>query len=54
MAEKVRVGARGEIVLLERLLRKFGIEAGAILEINETKKSLLLRPPNPIAEFKRL
>ncbi len=52
MAEKVKVGTQGEIVLPERLRRKFSIEAGAVLEIDETKEGLLLRPFNPVADMK--
>ena len=52
MAEKVKVGTQGEIVLPESLRRKFSIEAGAVLEIKETKEGLLLKPFNPIADMK--
>ncbi len=52
MAEKVKVGTQGEIVLPDRLQRRFGIEAGAVLEIMETKDGLLLRPFNPVSDMK--
>ncbi len=54
MAEKVRVGARGEIVLPEKLAENLYIEYGAVLEIKETKEGLLLKPFNPVAELKGL
>ena len=54
MAEKVKVGTQGEIVLPERLRRKFSIETGAVLEIDETKEGLLLKPFDSVAELKGL
>ncbi len=54
MAEKVKVGIQGEIVLPERLRRKFSIEAGTVLEIAETKDGLLLKPLTPVADMKGL
>jgi bifunctional DNA-binding transcriptional regulator/antitoxin component of YhaV-PrlF toxin-antitoxin module len=53
MAEKVKVGTIGEIVIPERLRRKFSIDVGAVLEIAETKEGLLLlKPFNPVTEMK--
>jgi bifunctional DNA-binding transcriptional regulator/antitoxin component of YhaV-PrlF toxin-antitoxin module len=44
MAEKVKVGKQGEIILPLKLQRKFSFKAGAVLEIKETKEGLLLKP----------
>jgi bifunctional DNA-binding transcriptional regulator/antitoxin component of YhaV-PrlF toxin-antitoxin module len=54
MAEKVKVGKQGEIILPLKLQRKFSIKAGAVLEIKEIKEGLLLKPFNPVAELKGL
>jgi len=54
MSEKVKVGTRGQVVIPKKLRRKFNIEKGIILEINETEEGLLLKPFNPIAEMKDL
>lgn len=52
MAEKVKVGTQGEIVIPMKLRRKYSIKAGAVLEIKETKEGLLLKPFNPVADMK--
>jgi AbrB family looped-hinge helix DNA binding protein len=54
MSEKVKVGMRGQVVIPKKLCRKFNIEKGIILEIEETGEGLLLKPFNPIAEMKGL
>jgi len=54
MSEKVKVGTRGRVVIPKKLRRKFNIEKGIILEINETEEGLLLKPFNPIAKMKGL
>lgn len=52
--EKVKVGMRGQVVIPRKLRKKLNIENGIILEIEETKEGLLLRPYNPVAELKGL
>jgi AbrB family looped-hinge helix DNA binding protein len=52
--EKVKVGMRGQVVIPRKLRKKLKIENGIILEIEETKEGLLLRPYNPVAELKGL
>jgi AbrB family looped-hinge helix DNA binding protein len=52
MTEKVKVGVRGQVVIPRKLRKKFNIETGVILEIDETKDGLLLKPLNPLADMK--
>ena len=54
MTEKVKVGMRGQVVIPRRLRKKFNMETGVILEIDETKDGLLLKPFNPVADMKGL
>ena len=54
MTEKVKVGMRGQVVIPKTLRKKFNIENGIILEIEETEEGLLLKPYNPVAEMKGL
>jgi len=54
MSEKVKVGMRGQVVIPKKLRKKFNIENGIILEIDETKEGLLLKPFNPVVEMKGL
>lgn len=52
--EKVKVGMRGQVVIPKKLRKKYNIEEGIILEIDDTKEGLLLKPFNPISELKGL
>lgn len=52
MSEKVKVGMRGQVVIPKKLRKKYNIENGVILEIDDTKEGLLLKPCNPVAELK--
>ncbi len=54
MSEKVKVGMRGQVVIPMKLRKKFNIESGIILEIDETDEGLLLKPFNPIVDMKGL
>jgi AbrB family looped-hinge helix DNA binding protein len=54
MSEKVKVGMRGQVVIPIKLRKKYNIEEGIIIEINETNEGLLLKPFNPVAEMKGL
>jgi AbrB family looped-hinge helix DNA binding protein len=54
MSEKVKVGLRGQVVIPKKLRKKYKIEEGIIIEINETTGGLLLKPFNPVAELKGL
>ena len=54
MCEKVKVGMRGQVVIPKKLRKKYNIEEGIIIEINETTEGLLLKPSNPVAELKGL
>jgi AbrB family looped-hinge helix DNA binding protein len=54
MSETVKVGKRGQIVIPKKLRKKYNIEEGIIIEIDETKEGLLLKPFNPVAELKGL
>jgi AbrB family looped-hinge helix DNA binding protein len=50
----VKVGIRGQVVIPKKLRQKHGIEEGIILEIDDTKDGLLLKPYNPLSEMKGL
>jgi AbrB family looped-hinge helix DNA binding protein len=52
MAEQVKVGLRGQVVIPKKLRKKLNIENGTILEIEETNEGLRLKPCNPVAELK--
>jgi AbrB family looped-hinge helix DNA binding protein len=52
MSEKIKVGVRGQVVIPKKLRKKYNIENGVILEINDTEDGLLLKPFNPVAELK--
>lgn len=54
MSETVKVGMRGQVVIPKKLRKKYNIEEGIIIEIDETKEGLLLKPFNPVAELKGL
>ncbi len=54
VSEKVKVGVRGQVVLPKKLRQKHHIEEGIILEINDTKEGLLLKPYNTLTEMKGL
>jgi AbrB family looped-hinge helix DNA binding protein len=45
---------RGQVVTPKNLRKKYNIEEGIIIEINETPEGLLLKPFNPVAEIKGL
>ncbi len=52
VTEKVKLGMRGQLVIPKKLREKLKIEHGVILEIEEVKEGLLLKPYNPITEMK--
>ena len=52
MSEKIKVGMRGQVVIPKKLRKKYNIENGVILEIDDTEEGLLLKPYNPVAELK--
>ena len=54
MVEKVRVGARGQLVIPKKLRKKLNIEHGDILEIREVEGGILLKPYNPVARMRGL
>lgn len=54
MSDKVKVGMRGQVVIPKKLRKKYNIEEGIIMEIDETNEGLLLKPFNPVAEMKGL
>jgi AbrB family looped-hinge helix DNA binding protein len=54
MSDKVKVGMRGQVVIPKKLRKKYNIEEGIIMEIEETNEGLLLKPFNPVAEMKGL
>ena len=54
VTEKVKVGIRGQVVIPKKLRKKHNIEEGIILEIDDTKEGLLLKPFNPVSELKGL
>ena len=52
MSEKIKVGMRGQVVIPKKLRKKYNIENGVILEVDDTEEGLLLKPYNPVAELK--
>lgn len=52
VVERVKVGARGQVVIPKKLREKLKIKHGVILEIREIKEGLLLRPYNPVKEMR--
>jgi len=54
MVEKVRVGARGQLVIPKKLREKLNIEHGDILEIREVEGGILLKPYSPVARMRGL
>jgi AbrB family looped-hinge helix DNA binding protein len=52
VAERVKVGARGQVVIPKKLRKKLKIEHGVILEVEEVGKSLLMTPHNPVGEMR--
>jgi AbrB family looped-hinge helix DNA binding protein len=54
MSDKVKVGMRGQVVIPKKLRKKYNIEEGIIMEIDETNEGLLLKPFNPIVEMRGL
>jgi len=52
MSEKIKVGMRGQVVIPKKLRKKYNIENGVILEIDDTEEGLLLKPYDPVAELK--
>ncbi len=54
MTETVKVGQRGQVVIPKKLRKKHKIEIGVVLEIEDTKEGLILKPYNPVAEMKGL
>ncbi len=44
MGEKVRVGSRGEIVIPLQLRKKLAIKHGLVLELEETREGIVLKP----------
>jgi len=49
MSDKVKVGMRGQVVIPTKLRKKYNIEEGIIMEIEETNEGLLLKPFNPVS-----
>jgi AbrB family looped-hinge helix DNA binding protein len=43
MSEKVKVGMRGQVVIPKKLRKKYNLEEGIIIEINETTGRLALK-----------
>jgi AbrB family looped-hinge helix DNA binding protein len=52
MSEKVKVGMHGQVIIPKKLRKKYHIQSGTTLEIDETEDGLLLKTFNPIAEMK--
>ena len=52
MSEKVKVGLRGQVVVPKKFRKKYNIESGIIIEIDDTGNGLLLKPFNPVTELK--
>jgi len=53
--ETTKLGARGTVVIPARLRKRFGLEEGALLIVEETERGLLLRPAMavPVEEYSK-
>jgi AbrB family looped-hinge helix DNA binding protein len=54
MSERIKVGARGQVVIPKKVRKKLNIEHGMILEVEETKNGILLKPYNPVRKLRGL
>jgi len=54
MSEKVKVGARGQVVIPKRLREKLDIHHGVVLELEETEKGILLKSYDPVKQLRGL
>lgn len=54
MGGKVKVGARGQVVIPRKIREKLDIHHGVVLELKETDKGILLRPYDPVKQLRGL
>jgi len=54
MGEKVKVGARGQVVIPKKLRERLDIHHGVVLELEETEKGILLKPYDPVKQLRGL
>lgn len=54
MGLKVRVGARGQVVIPKRLRERLDIHHGVVLELEETEEGFLLKPYDPVKKLRGL
>jgi AbrB family looped-hinge helix DNA binding protein len=54
MNERIKVGARGEVVIPKKVRKKLNIEHGTVLEVEETENGVLLKPYDPVKELRGL
>lgn len=52
MSEKIKVGVRGQLVIPKKLRKKYNMDNGVIVEIDDTGEGLLLKPFNPVSKLK--
>lgn len=51
---RVKVGARGQVVIPKGVRERLNIDHGVLLEFEETEGGILLRPYNPVERLRGL
>jgi AbrB family looped-hinge helix DNA binding protein len=54
MDERIRVGARGQVVIPKKIRKRLDIEQGVVLEVKETGEGIVLKPYNPVRKLRGL
>jgi len=54
MNERVKVGARGQVVIPKKVRKRLNIDHGVILELEETEQGILLKPYDPVRKLRGL
>ena len=54
MGERVKVGARGQVVIPKKVRKRLNIDHGFVLELEETEQGILLKPYDPVRKLRGL
>lgn len=54
MNERVKVGARGQVVIPKKVRKRLNIDQGIVLELEETEQGILLKPYDPVRKLRGL
>jgi AbrB family looped-hinge helix DNA binding protein len=52
MTVRVKVGARGQVVIPKELRESLGLRHGSVLEVDVGEDELVLRPADPVRELR--